>query len=114
MNGTAFNGTAIVTFDYPYRDDDFKIRFETDNNNIDCDRSFDSGTFSGSAEYFVAMGVFTMLYVIVAILVYIFFITPELFLAKWLVIGVSSVCVWGGGVEGPGVLEGSKLDYIRI
>jgi len=47
--------------------------------------------FSSSAEFFVAMGVLSMVYVIVALIVYILFITPDLVLAKWLVIGVS----WG-------------------
>lgn len=45
--------------------------------------------FSTSAEFFVAMGVLSMVYVIVALIVYILFITPDLVLAKWLVIGVS-------------------------
>ena len=42
------------------------------------------------------MGVLTMLYVIGAILVYMFFITPELYLAKWIVIGVRR---WEGFVQ---------------
>ena len=51
---------------------------------------------SGSSQFFVAVGVLTLIYVLGATLVYILFITPELFLAKWLVIGVSvgvRVCV---------------------
>lgn len=43
---------------------------------------------SSSAQFFVAMGLLTIIYVVGALLVYVMFITPELFLAKWLVIGV--------------------------
>ena len=57
---------------------------------------FDPGTRNTSAEFFVAMGVLTMLYVIFALLVYVLFITPELFLAKWLVVGVSDPCTAEG------------------
>ena len=66
-----------------------------------CDTSsniFSRQTFYGSAQFYVAMGVFTMLYVIGALIIYILFITPELFMAKYLVIVVSlcdsdGVCV---------------------
>ena len=34
-----------------------------------------------------------MIYVLGAILIYMLFINPDLFMAKWLVIGVSRVCV---------------------
>lgn len=50
---------------------------------------FTNAAFSSSAQFFVALGVLTMLYVLGAILVYMLFITPELFMAKWIVIGVS-------------------------
>ncbi len=43
---------------------------------------------ASSAQFFVAMGVLTMIYAGGAIVVYMLFITPELYLAKWIVIGV--------------------------
>ena len=56
----------------------------------ECQTSlFSRQIFYGSAQYYVAMGVFTMLYVIGALIIYIVFITPELFMAKYLVIVVS-------------------------
>ena len=45
--------------------------------------------FSGRSGYFVAMGVLSMIYVIAAIIVYMLFLIPDLFLVKWLVVGVS-------------------------
>ncbi len=86
-NGTNISRRAILEFEYPYGDDDFSIRYSSPD--FSCRESFDSGAFSGSAQYFVGMGVLTMLYVIVVIPVYMLFITPDLFLAKWLVVGVS-------------------------
>ena len=50
---------------------------------------FSRRTFYGSAQYYVAMGVFTMLYVIGALIIYVVFITPDLFMAKYLVVVVS-------------------------
>ncbi len=51
---------------------------------------------ASSAQFFVAMGVLTMIYVGGAIVVYVLFITPELYLAKWIVIGVRVYELWGG------------------
>ena len=48
---------------------------------------------SGSAQFFVALGVLTIIYVVGAVLIYMLFITPELYLAKWLVIGVSQLVI---------------------
>ena len=58
-------------------------------NICDQDRVFSRQIFYSSAQYYVAMGVFTMLYVIGALIIYVVFITPELFMAKYLVIVVS-------------------------
>ena len=51
---------------------------------------------ASSAQFFVAMGVLTMIYAGGAIVVYMLFITPELYLAKWIVIGVRVYELWVG------------------
>ena len=102
------NYTASVSYVYPYDGDNFRMvispedDFITNRSTSACDTSsniiFSRQTFYGSAQFYVAMGVFTMLYVIGALIIYILFITPELFMAKYLVIVVSpcdsdGVCV---------------------
>ena len=91
--------TATVTYQYPYDGDNFNIIPAPNDEFImnrttmtsECQPSkiFSRQIFYGSAQYYVAMGVFTMLYVIGALVIYIVFITPDLFMAKYLVIVVS-------------------------
>ena len=88
--------TATVTYQYPYDGDNFNIipapndEFIMNRTTSECRTSiFSRQIFYGSAQYYVAMGVFTMLYVIGALVIYIVFITPDLFMAKYLVIVVS-------------------------
>ena len=87
------NLTAYMTFSYPYTGDNFDLMPESVDNMTICTMApstrFGTPVLSTSAQFFVAMGVLTMLYVVGAVLVYLMFITPDLFLAKWLVIGVS-------------------------
>ena len=89
MNAT--QRTAVITFDYPYSPGDFRVRYSPDDGRVlaNCSASFSRKTFSTSAQYFVGMGVLTMLYVIGAIIVYMLFISPEFYMAKWLILGVS-------------------------
>lgn len=85
---------TVFRFSYPYSSSRLSVDIPTDDpfvaNRTECNdlRQFPHRTFSSSAQYFVAMGVLTMLYVIAAVIMYMFFITPKLFLAKWIVIGV--------------------------
>ena len=94
------NYTGYMTFGYPFSSGSYNIHFSPMNgftmNNTNCSSipsSFSQLALAGSAQFFVAMGILTILYVIGAVLVYLLFITPKLFMAKWLVIGVSCVCV---------------------
>ena len=98
LNNTR-NFTAYATFGYPYSAGSFNITPAPNQNlsniNINACMVANSGyttqVFSTSAEFYVAMGVVTMLYVVGALLIYMLFITPDLFMAKWLVIGVSTL-----------------------
>jgi len=81
-----------MTFSYPYAASSYNLRVEPSGifNSTDCTSAFSFSTspLSSSAQFFVAMGVLSMIYVVGALLVYVLFITPELFMAKWLVLGV--------------------------
>lgn len=89
-NSTPTNFTSYITFGYPYSSGNYRINTEPAENISDisrCGGGFRNLPLSSSAQFFVAMGVLTMIYVIGALLVYMLFITPDLFMAKWLVIG---------------------------
>ena len=88
MGFNATKRTAIITFSYPYIPGDFRATYIPDDNFIQakCTASFSHKTFSSSAQYFVGMGVLSMLYNIAAIIIYILFVTPKLW---WLILGVS-------------------------
>ena len=92
-NNSLDNYTATITYQYPYDGDNFQINPTPNlvNVTVQCrqDRVFSRQIFYSSAQYYVAMGVFTMLYVIGALIIYVVFITPDLFMAKYLVIVVS-------------------------
>lgn len=59
-----------------------------------CGRNdgFDTRSFAGFAQFFVAMGVLTFLYCIGIVIVYVLFINPKLPFAKWLLVFVSFFC----------------------
>lgn len=96
VNCIGFNNTAYkagLNFQYPMDSQDFFFSYlpfpppnATENG---CPQSMPFQSFNGRSGYFVAMGVLSMIYVIVAIVVYMLFLIPDLFLVKWLVIGVS-------------------------
>ena len=82
--------SASINFGYPY--DGFSFTFNPPHPNASqpiCQVSRNRAPFSSSAQFFVALGVLSMFYVIAALIVYILFITPDLVWAKWLVIAVS-------------------------
>ncbi|XP_064400768.1 synaptophysin-like protein 1 [Halichondria panicea] len=86
------NYTAAVDFTYPYTINSYSARVLTSdnftNNNTQCRGAGSMNVLlASSAQFFVAMGVLTMIYAGGAIVVYMLFITPELYLAKWIVIG---------------------------
>ena len=91
-----FNNTeyhAVLHFQYPFTEQDFRYTYlpSTPPNFTEagCPQSMPFQRFSGRSGYFVAMGVLSMIYVIAAIIVYMLFLIPDLFLVKWLVVGVS-------------------------
>lgn len=96
VNCMGFNNTpyrAVLNFRYPMDSQDFFFTYSpspppnaTENG---CPQSMPFQAFNGRSGYFVAMGVLSMIYVIAAIVVYMLFLIPDLFIVKWLVIGVS-------------------------
>ena len=99
LGGNNQNNTVYITFSYPYSSGSFAFTPQEGtpgpNTTLDmCTQAtqFSTRAFSSSAQFFVALGVLTMIYVIAALLIYMMFIIPDLFIAKWLVIGVSWAC----------------------
>lgn len=90
-NNTEYH--AVLHFQYPFAEQDFRFTYlpSTPPNFTEagCPQSMPFQRFSGRSGYFVAMGVLSMIYVIAAIIVYMLFLIPDLFLVKWLVVGVS-------------------------
>ena len=96
VNCVGFNNTAYeagLNFRYPMDSQDFFFSYlpfpppnATENG---CPQSMPFQPYNGRSGYFVAMGVLSMIYVIAAIFVYMLFLVPDLFIVKWLVIGVS-------------------------
>ena len=84
---------AVLHFEYPFTEQNFRFTYlpsaPPNATEAGCPQSMPFRRFSGRSGYFVAMGVLSMIYVIAAIVVYMLFLIPELFLVKWLVVGVS-------------------------
>ena len=85
--------TVRLTFRYPFRGEDFRASYSPNatSNSSSCGRAggFENKGFSNMAEFFVVMGVFTFLYCLVALPVYVIFITPKMPFAKWIIVAVS-------------------------
>ena len=52
-------------------------------------RGFENRSFAGFAQFFVAVGVFSFLYCLGILFVYVMFINPKLPFAKWILVFVS-------------------------
>ena len=80
--------SASINFGFPY--DRFSFTFNPPHPNASqpiCQVSLNRPPFSSSVQFFAAVGVLSMFYVIAALIMYILFITPAC--VKWLVIAVS-------------------------
>ncbi|CAI8014674.1 Synaptophysin [Geodia barretti] len=85
-----------LEFNYPFRAQNFKavyIPFDefianVSRNESSCQQTsgFDTRSFAGFAQYFVAMGVLSFLYCLGILFVYILFINPQLSFAKWIIL----------------------------
>ena len=88
-----------LEFNYPFRAQNFKAVYTPFDefianvlrNESSCQQTsgFDTRSFAGFAQYFVAMGVLSFLYCLGILFVYVLFINPQLSFAKWIILFVS-------------------------
>ena len=88
-----------LEFSYPFQADNFRAVYSPFDsflanvtaNFSSCreDNGFDTRSFAGFAQFFVAMGVLSFLYCLGILFVYVLFINPKLPFAKWIILFVS-------------------------
>ena len=88
-----------LEFNYPFRAQNFKAVYipfddfieKVTRNESSCrvTSGFDTRSFAGFAQFFVAMGVLSFLYCLGILCIYVLFINPQLPFAKWIIVFVS-------------------------
>lgn len=99
VNNASSSREVKLEFEYPFQSDDFRAVYKPNDtfiadltrNTLSCgtSRGFKNRSFSGLAQFFVAMCVFSFLYCLGIVFVYVFFVTTEFPLLKWILIFVS-------------------------
>ena len=85
-NSIQCNGLSLsIGASYPY--DSSSFSFSSNSSNVTC--KFSTEAFSGSAQYFVGMGVLTFLYLVLAVAAYVLLVNTLFAYAHYILIAVS-------------------------
>ena len=79
------NVSLSIGASYPY--DSSSFSFSSNSSNVTC--KFSTEAFSGSAQYFVGMGVLTFLYLVLAVAAYVLLVNTLFAYAHYILIAVS-------------------------
>ena len=84
-NSIQCNGLSLsIGASYPY--DSSSFSFSSNSSNVTC--TFSTKAFSGSAQYFVGMGVLTFLYLVLAVAAYVLLVNTLFAYAHYILIAV--------------------------